>query len=398
MIMEIHKFLYKLGNKDIWKKLSIAAVFIYVFAAILFDSKYAFNTDMHILFPLMRGVCYLIVLSKGLLDLLNRRYTIREIFIGVFVSILLFIIAYESKIKNPLIYWIFILALHDTDYWKILKYSAIAHIFAIVVVVISAYSGIIENYYTMRSDQTIRWGLGFQYVSLSANYFFYFILIWVAYRREKISIIEILVFFLIQIFLFYKTDTKSAFIFGILALAGAAALKYIRPVKYWNKFYTAISVLLAPISAVSISFITYMYNPQNQILAALNNLVTGRLNLGKLGIEQFGISLFGKYIDWNAGTITDGSVYNYVDSSYIQILLNYGIVGLILVLTLLVIFGWLIYKKRDVWMLLSMSIVIAHSILDPQLIVIAYNSMLFIFAYAISLPEEDKYVLDTTNL
>ncbi len=377
----INKYIVKINNRNFWEKASIVAIAVYVFTAIVFDSMYAKIAGIDSLFTIIRTGCYGIILAKGGIDLLSGRYLLKEIVLDMTVAALLLITAIKSGIKNPLIYWIFIVVAHDTDYRKILKYTALMHAVALLFVVGSAYAGIIENYHVSRHDGTIRYGLGFQYVTLSANYFLYFVFLWVVYRRERIHLVEVVVMLAVQIILYIKTDTKSAFIFGTVCLLGAIILKVSKILRKWHKPYMIIALLAAPITALITLLITYKYNDANKILFKLNRLVTGRLRFGKLGIEQFGITPFGQAIEWHAGTITDGSTYNYVDSSYIQILLNYGVVIFIAVIMFFVIFGWLISKKRDTWMLWVLGLIILHSAMDPQLIVFAYDSMLFIFAY-----------------
>lgn len=76
------------------------------------------------------------------------------------------------------------------------------------------------------------------------------------------------------------------------------------------------------------------YNPQNTIYFQLNKLLSGRLALGQNAMSEYGISLFGKDIEWIGFNMEETlrGTYNYVDCSYVKILLDHGILFLGIVL------------------------------------------------------------------
>lgn len=76
------------------------------------------------------------------------------------------------------------------------------------------------------------------------------------------------------------------------------------------------------------------YNPQNTIYFQLNKLLSGRLALGQNAMSEYGISLFGKDIEWIGFNMEETlrGAYNYVDCSYVKILLDHGILFLGIVL------------------------------------------------------------------
>ena len=64
-----------------------------------------------------------------------------------------------------------------------------------------------------------------------------------------------------------------------------------------------------------------------------NELLSGRLSIGKMMIERYGISLFGQEVN-DYGTTIPGTAkydeYNFIDSSYLRILLKYGLLVFII--------------------------------------------------------------------
>lgn len=49
-----------------------------------------------------------------------------------------------------------------------------------------------------------------------------------------------------------------------------------------------------PVTGLFMYLITSAYSPDDELLESINLTITGRLALGKKGLKQFGVSLFGK--------------------------------------------------------------------------------------------------------
>ncbi|WP_206763316.1 hypothetical protein, partial [Clostridium perfringens] len=75
-------------------------------------------------------------------------------------------------------------------------------------------------------------------------------------------------------------------------------------------------------------------------MVTVNKLITGRLALGRNAFDTFGVHLFGtrnvQFI--GSGGKTESVIgYNYVDSSYVQMLFTYGIVPVVLLIIIYVV-------------------------------------------------------------
>lgn len=371
------------------KRMFMAAYAIYLFSVILFSSKYAEMSQLNMLFPLIRVTAYFLVFSKLLLDFFSRGFSAKEIVIAGMVSVLLTVIAYISKDKNMLIYWAFIVAAHDVEFDKVIKCSLWVHLAGLLLVIGSSYLHILENrIYYQDGGNRIRESLGFQYTTESSNYFFYTILLWVYCRKEKITWKEIIAMLCISEFLFLKTDTKNSFLLGLAAIAAAAALKHVVWLRRFKKLYSVIVVGIVPTLAFVIIGLSVAFDSSILWMNKINDFVTGRLALAKDGYLKYGVHLLGQHIEWIGGTPPEGKIYNYVDSSYMQILLNFGIIFFTLLISGLVVLGIYITVSRDTYFCLVFIIFAVHSTLDPQLIWIGYNS--FIIAYSYVLVSERK--------
>ena len=117
------------------------------------------------------------------------------------------------------------------------------------------------------------------------------------------------------------------------------------------------------------------YDSTNAVYARVNSLLSGRLRLGYQAIADYGVTLFGHPIEWIGfalGTAPD-KAYNYVDCSYLQVMLEYGVVFLILIVLLysLAIRKAIAKKRYDLcWILLF---ILIFSITEPRLADLAFN-------------------------
>lgn len=369
-------------GKEQKKWMFLFAYGIYLVAVILYSSVYAEMDYMKLFFPMVRIIAYGLVCAKIMLDFLEKGYSKKELAVIVAVGILFLISAYVTKDKNLLIYWVFIVAAHDMDFQDIIKWSLWVHIGALIFVIGSCYAGILENrIFGLMYGIRIRDSLGFQYTTTGSNFFFYIILMWVYWRKSKITWPEVAVLIAGNLYLFSKTDTKNAFALGMLAIIGTVVLKYIPYLREYKKIYSVLAVGIVPALSAGIISISIKYDQAILWMDKFNRLISGRLDLGKSGYLNYGLRLFGQKIEWIGGEPGEGIVYNFVDSSYMQMLLNFGPIILGLILAGLILIGIFIAVRKDTYFLLVFVLFAVHSTFDPQLVWIGYNSFLLVYSY-----------------
>ena len=85
-------------------------------------------------------------------------------------------------------------------------------------------------------------------------------------------------------------------------------------------FWAAVSILA-----------TRLFDQENRAFSEINELFSGRLYLGQKGWDDFGLSLFGQTIDMVGfgGSIERPDNYFFIDCSYMNVMLRYGIVFLV---------------------------------------------------------------------
>lgn len=221
----------------------------------------------------------------------------------------------------------------------------------------------------------VRFSQGYFYVSFGANYLFHLTLVYLYIRLSKIKFWEILSLGLLNYYFYINTDTKSAFYSAILSLVLVYLFKNktLSPklLSIMGRFVLTVGILL-PIA------LTYFYNGSSKFFHTLNIFLTGRLSLGHKAWSLFGVHLFGQRIDWalqqSATSVFDD--YLYVDSSFVNILLHYGVILLIVI--------WFSYYqliKREYFNTIEMLVfvvLIIHSMFDPQFFELMYNPLLLL--------------------
>lgn len=225
-----------------------------------------------------------------------------------------------------------------------------------------------------------RYTLGYNYTTFSSNYFFHLTIFYLYIKGNLIKYLELGVLALLNIYLYNFTNTKAAVIYSVLAIILVILMKkfnFSKGVSYINKFSMFVGGFVA-------GLLTYLYKYDSAIISEINVILSGRLYYGYKGIEEYGITLFGQRITWITEVILDSELqYNYIDSSYLNIMFNYGIIML-----LFVMLGYYVLGKRnisnDIYYSILILIITLHSMFDPQLIEIMYNPSILLLGYVIT--------------
>lgn len=98
---------------------------------------------------------------------------------------------------------------------------------------------------------------------------------------------------------------------------------------YKHKLMILFITLSYFIGFIIIFYLSYYYDPEKEIFAQINKALSGRLFLGYKAFQEYSIPLLGQQIEFIGlgGAVQEMSEdYNYVDSSYLQFMMRYGIV------------------------------------------------------------------------
>ncbi|AVK62715.1 hypothetical protein C5Z26_00530 [Lactobacillus sp. CBA3606] len=109
-------------------------------------------------------------------------------------------------------------------------------------------------------------------------------------------------------------------------------------------------VFLMPILSLGVYSLAVNYDASNTIMSRLNDILSSRLQLSNIAIFRYPIKLFGQKTIENGnggGTQIATNNYFFIDSSYLRLLLRYGVVLFVFVLTLYMITMAILLMKNE---------------------------------------------------
>ena len=317
---------------------------------------------------------FLFVIFKDIYDILRGKYNFKEI-VFIFVLGIYFSYFYISiKQANLLLIFLYLIAFKNINYDKFNKYAFFALLIPFIIIVLLSFTPFLKDY----SKTQIRYGnlrvrhyLGY-YFTCALNYFMSIVFMYYLFKKE-FKLFDYIVIMALNIFLLVFTDTKSSFFCILLLLLINIFFTNVKNKKIY-KYFSFATLISFPIGALSTFVLTYMYRVNNRYAVALNSVLTGRLKLMSDGFDRWGITLFGQEI---YNTIE----YSYIDSSYLNIFFNYGLIALIAVVAFYVVWTYWVSKKYNLQLLIVLFITSLHSVFDPQLTLLYYSPFIILFIY-----------------
>ena len=250
--------------------------------------------------------------------------------------------------------------------------------------------GILENHVYISTDSgRDRFCYGFLYCLHFPMYLRNITFLIILLRRERLSWAGIALLALLNTWAYRECEGDLVFGTAMLVLLLAALMKRFPQLLTSEeklpggirKFCTWILALACPIFSVLGVLTAAVFDKSSHWQARLDSLIGHRLSLGHGSLNQYGVSLLGKEINWlGAGLGSDGlrgtGKYNYVDSMYVQVLQRYGLLMfllLMLIMTLaMVIAAW----RKDYWLLLLLAASAGHAFFDDLVFYVYFNTSL----------------------
>lgn len=297
------------------------------------------------------------------------------IFTGIMIFIALFVTLGNANVNFIFYTMLLILSSRRIEADKIIKVTFYLQLILLCITVVPAALGIIYNEAQYSENGLrLRHLLGFRYCTDSANFYLSFILEYIYLCREKkIGIIKSIVFILIGYYIFIQTDTKEAFLLIVLAFV---LERIFRPFDF-RKSYTLRSFVKYQYWIYAIvSIIGAGLYVKDGRLEKINVALNSRLDLANQGLMKWGVKILGVSVKW----ISKGDAYNYIDSSFINVLICYGILMFLFLLIGYTTIGCRAIEGNDQRLYVVLIIWGIHAIINPQIYLIWYNPFLFLFS------------------
>lgn len=359
---------------------------VFLLSVILDRTMWAANSEAVVMIlKLGRYAAYAI----GMVNIFLEGFEKKNLFmmIGMMgISVLSFL---SSSNITMVLYMVLFAAAYNLQGEQFLKVSICVQGFLLTLIVIGSQIGIIEDY-IFTPESRLRHGLGFSWTTTSAILFLFIVFEYIAVRKEKIKYIEFVILEVISFVLYVLTDSRMAFALCSVYLVFNLLIKLFHYRFRITQFFKKLFVLVPSALCVFAILIHYFYNPDNATWRKFNDLLSGRLRLGRQGIADYGISLFGTPIEW-VGYSADAveGTYNYVDCSYLQILLEYGLLFLVMVIAIYTLIIHKAVKNENYLLLWSVIFVLVFSITEPRLMNLSFNPFPILVMCSLGLKEKE---------
>ena len=339
---------------------------------------------------------FIVVLLLGLRFLYKMRVSYKYLILSILLLLSGVLVYFQTNRLNFLVYSMLLVLLVNVDMKVVLRnYVVVAGILVVGVFLLSLV-GMVPNLQYNRAG-VIRNSFGFIYPTDFASHCFYLFLAISYLLKDKFIWIRSLFGVLLSAFIIKYCDAR------LNALSILLATVIFIYFYYSNGRKLKIFALL-PYSAVvfasTITYLSYKFSWSNPFLVSINKLITGRLGLGRNAFDTFGVHLFGtrnvQFI--GSGGKTESVIgYNYVDSSYVQMLFTYGIVPVVLLIIIYVVASRKQYKDGQYLLVAILSLIAFNCMIEAFWFVPTYNIFMFLLFTTNTFSKKESNDIDALN-
>ena len=245
-----------------------------------------------------------------------------------------------------------------------------------IIIMLLSFVGILEDHITTRwvgsymgsffGGEYIRHQMGFLASNQIPLTLMIVYIMFIAYKKEKITIKEQLLFLILNMCCFISFGARVSF----LLIIGAFFVYCILRIS--DKFFPNWTIktnfiwILYPFCMMISVILGYFYNSGSNLWLLLNDIFYNRIRWAHAGLKHYGLSILGYGLKAGQATGTNGE--NLVDNGYVLILLQRGIILTIMVIVMWSYLTYIAEKNRDKYMVLSLILIAVASLIDNHLI------------------------------
>ncbi|MEE8885778.1 MAG: hypothetical protein SOI56_04295 [Eubacteriales bacterium] len=361
-----------------WEYFYLTVLVVYSAAVFFQVTLFEENTDFSSAMQVLRYLCYLCTVVK----ILHDRWDKRQFALMLLLFVVGAIVAVQSDNRSGFFLFLMMAGSCHVDSRRILEVTCGVRMAVLALMVLLTETGAVEDYISDISERP-RHFLGFSWVTYAPTAMLFIILSLIVIRRERMRIWEYVLLGLCSWWLYRMTNTRMAFLLSLMVLGLAFLMGFfVRRDKRTGRDRRGAGKIVVAVPAICCALAIWLhaaYSEFDPIMVKLNRLLTYRLQYGLRAIRRYGITLFGQPIGWSGFSRHPmAGEFNYVDSGYLQVLLEQGVVFLVIIVCL---YTWLLYKAceaGDFYMMLSVIVVCVFCITEPRLTETIFNSFLLL--------------------
>lgn len=308
----------------------------------------------------------------------------RNAWFGAVLAMVYLLVFYSDRYGFLLFLGITTLGCIDIDFDRLIKIYLLSVGMVTIVAIISSLGGAITNLVYLK-DNYVRSSWGIYYpTDLASLVLFLLMFLYVIWKKLPAwcaLCLAVLSLYISWYVAHSQTSTYCSVLFFIAIcfnsidqrfLSGHKCLKWISDTVHF------LYVIMFPVSAVGMMTLTYALQKNYGFAYRINELLSNRVQLASDAVTQHGLHPFGVPFEMiGAGSSVYSALnYNFIDSTYMLILVRYGWV---LLICICVLWCWMTQKaiKCGNYRLAAVMAIIAfHSISEHHFMEVHYNILL----------------------
>lgn len=370
------------GINKILEILYLLILSAFLFWAILNTTRFQIVWPEYFYADLKAILLLYLILKVGFLKSYSKQHLILILIIG---AVMLFNVN-RNGYEELEVLLLLIIGAKDIEFRKIVKTYFAVMLALLLFTVASALMGKVENLVYLQEGRRSRMSLGIGYPTDFSAYIFYGVLSYIYIRGTKIKYAELLGSMLLGIGVYWITDARlntictlaTVFIFIYMKWRCDGAKKSGK--EYCMSKVWSFLLALAPVLCGTFMIVfSILYSSGSAVTNFLDRVLNYRLYQGNKAIDIYGFTLWGQYIPMQGygGTTEVPKHYFFLDSSYLNIVMQYGLLVLGVVLLIWITVSFKARSESDWVLLWIVAIFSVQCMVEHHMLEIAYNPFLW---------------------
>lgn len=310
----------------------------------------------------------------------------------VFISFVVLVIVgiNTATLYHQIILFLLVFGAKGISFRKIVKVYLIIGGGICMITVLFSQLGLIPNIideYSSREavlsgGNAARECLGYKWSTNMSNHVFFIIATFFYYKKGLLNYAEIIIIVAISYWVLARTDCRLGALCELLIIIFALLYRFkLIKNKRNDLFLYKLMTIAIPFFMVISYCVVSIYDESKVIWVVVDVLLSGRLSLSKYPLDKIGISLMGQEYKMFASARDDGANYNFIDNSYMQLLIIYGLLYTILICAAYLFISIKAYLRKD-YVLVCTIMIIGVSALISQHFIEMYMNPFIIALFA----------------
>lgn len=311
----------------------------------------------------------------------------KELLIAVFGAILIWITYRNAGSDFFVPAFLFIVCGKKVDYNKVVRTILYAQIFSVLLIVLMAIFGIIDNMstvysYSYLSTTVVKTSLGFKHPNIFGARLLQIGLcfLYLVYDRWKTGYYVILG--VIATIVYNTSYSRTAVLLLLLAVLLVFLVKRMQNQKVTRRLLTVMEYM--PIIVCSFSIILALFFTTSELFAFMDKYFTARFTAITQFFSQYGFSILGQEIELSRQS--NGLFFTILDNSYAHIGIRFGLIMLVVFIFALQKTAQKARKSDNYALLILVTIISLLGMSETTMFRVSYNFVI-LFISALIFPE-----------